>query len=181
MIVSFRNLLQRINAWLDRKTGQQSRRLARQTSRRSFLGRLGSGIVGMSALPLLPVLRAFGADEADELGDPESCDYWRYCAISGTLCTCCGGPLTSCPPGAEPSPITWVGTCHNPADDRNYLISYNDCCGKAVCSRCDCHRTERETPLYFPSRHSSITWCFGLETESRSYHCTMALVLGEAS
>jgi methylamine dehydrogenase light chain len=177
--VSFGNLLERINASLDRKTGEHSRQLARQTSRRSFLGRLGTGIVGMSALPLLPVLRAFGADEVDELGDPKSCDYWRYCAVSGTLCACCGGTLTSCPPGAELSPITWVGTCHNPADDRDYLISYNDCCGKAVCSRCDCHRTEREKPLYSPSRHASITWCFG--TESRSYHCTMALVIGEAN
>ena len=173
------NLLQRINAWFDRKTGDGSRHLARQTSRRSFLGRLGTGIVGMSALPLLPVVRAFGADAAVELGDPKSCDYWRYCAISGTLCTCCGGTERSCPPGAEPSAIHWVGTCRNPVDDKDYLIAYNDCCGKAVCSRCDCHRTEREKPIYFPSRHSSITWCFGLE--SRSYHCTMALVIGEAS
>ena len=177
--MSFGNLLERINAWLDRNTGEHRRQLARQTSRRSFLGRLGTGIVGMSALPLLPVLRAFGADEVDELGDPRSCDYWRYCAISGTLCACCGGTHTSCPPGAELSPITWVGTCHNPADDRDYLISYNDCCSKAVCSRCNCHRTEGEKPLYSPSRHASITWCFG--TESRSYHCTMALVIGEAS
>jgi len=173
------NLLQSINAWVDQKTGDGSRHLARQTSRRSFLGRLGTGIVGMSALPLLPVVRAFGADELDELGDPKSCDYWRYCAISGTLCTCCGGTERSCPPGSEPSTIHWVGTCHNPVDDKDYLIAYNDCCGKAVCSRCECHRTEREKPLYFPSRHSSITWCFG--SESRSYHCTMALVIGEAS
>ncbi len=173
------NLLPRINAWFDQKTGDGSRHLAKQTSRRSFLGRLGTGIVGMSALPLLPVVRAFGADAAVELGDPKSCDYWRYCAISGTLCTCCGGTERSCPPGSEPSTIHWVGTCHNPAEDRDYLIAYNDCCGKAVCSRCDCHRTEREKPIYFPSRHSSITWCFG--SESRSYHCTMALVVAEAS
>ncbi len=173
------NLLHRINAWFDQKAVEGSRQLARQSSRRSFLGRLGTGIVGMSALPLLPVVRAFGADELDELGDPKSCDYWRYCAISGTLCTCCGGTERSCPPGSEPSTTHWVGTCHNPVDDKDYLIAYNDCCGKAVCSRCECHRTEREKPLYFPSRHSSITWCFG--SESRSYHCTMALVIGEAS
>jgi len=172
-------MLRRVNAWFDRKSGEQSRRLARQTSRRSFLGRLGTGIVGMSVLPLLPVLRAFGADEVDELGDPKSCDYWRYCAVSGNLCACCGGSLTSCPPGSEPSPITWVGTCHNHANDRDYLISYNDCCGKAACNRCSCHRAEREKPLYYPSRHASITWCFGIE--NRSYHCTMAMVIGEAS
>ena len=96
------NLLQWFNAWLDQKTGEGSRHLARNTARRSFLGILGTGIVGMSALPLLPVLRAF-ADEIDELGDPRSCDYWRYCAISGTLCSCCGGSESSCPPGSEPA------------------------------------------------------------------------------
>ena len=172
------NLLQEINAWFDKKAVDASRHLARQTSRRSFLGRLGTGIVGMSAFPLLPVVRAFGADAPDELGDPKSCDYWRYCAISGTLCTCCGGTERSCPPGSEPSTVHWVGTCHNPADDKDYLIAYNDCCGKSMCERCGCHRTEREKPLYFPSRHASITWCFG--SKSRSYHCTMALVIGEA-
>ncbi len=172
------NLLHRINAWLDQKTGDGSRHLARNTARRSFLGKLGTGIVGMSALPLLPVLRAFAADEIDELGDPRSCDYWRYCAISGSLCSCCGGSETSCPPGSEPATVHWVGTCHNPVDDKDYLISYKDCCGKAMCRRCGCHRTEREKPIYFPSRHASITWCFG--AESRAYHCTMALVIGTA-
>ena len=97
-------------AWLDRMTGDSSRRLARTTSRRSFLARLGTVLTGAAALPLLPVVRAFAAESVAELGDPQSCDYWRYCALSGTLCSCCGGTYNSCPPGAEPSPITWVGT-----------------------------------------------------------------------
>ncbi len=172
-------VLHRIKAWFDRKTGEGSRYLAKRTSRRSFLGRLGTGIVGMSLLPLLPVVRAFGADAPDELGDPKSCDYWRYCAVGGSLCSCCGGTERSCPPGTEPSTVHWVGSCHNPDDGRDYLIAYNDCSGKAVCQRCECYRTERERPIYFPGRSASITWCFGSET--RSYHCTMALVIGEAN
>jgi methylamine dehydrogenase light chain len=72
-----------------------------------------------------------------------------------------------------------VGTCRNPVDDKDYLISYNDCCGKAVCRRCDCHNTERARPVYYPSKSSSVLWCFG--TESRAYHCTVGVVIGEAS
>ena len=170
-------ILNRIDTWFDQKTNEGSRRLARQTSRRGFLGKLGTAIVGMSALPLLPVERAFGGETPNELGDPKSCDYWRYCAISGTLCSCCGGSKTSCPPGSEPSVIHWVGSCHNPADDKDYLIAYKDCCGKPICNRCGCHNTQGEKPMYFPSRNASITWCFG--AENRSYHCTMALVIGE--
>ena len=164
-------------AYVDATTNRTSRILARRTSRRGFLGRLGSGIVGVAALPLLPVERAFGEGEFPDSGDPQACDYWRYCALSGTLCSCCGGSVTSCPPGSEVSAITWVGTCRNPVDDQDYLISYNDCCGKAACNRCDCHGSEREKPLYFPSKNSSVTWCFG--AEHRSYHCTVALVIGD--
>ena len=169
-------LLRGINAWLDQKTDQGSRQLARRTSRRSFLGKLGAGIVGISALPLLPVERAFSADE---LGDPKSCGYWRYCAISGFLCSCCGGPASTCPPGSEPSAVSWIGTCRNPVDDKDYLISYKDCCGTATCRRCDCHRSEGEKPLYFPSRNSSLTWCFG--TDTRAYHCSLGVVIGQAN
>ena len=171
-------------SWMDQWLGRfddvarrSSRSVARHTSRRRFLGRLGALLVGASGLPLLPVARA-NADRPAELGDPQSCDYWRYCALGGSLCTCCGGSVTTCPPGAEPSPISWIGTCHNPADDKHYLISYNDCCGKATCSRCWCHRSERDLPVYSPAKANDILWCFG--TESRTYHCTVAIVVGEA-
>jgi len=166
--------------WLDEKARDSVRLLARRISRRSFLGRLGSLLAGAALLPLLPVARSFAQESSlTEIGDPQSCDYWRYCALGGTLCTCCGGTLKSCPPGAEPSPITWVGTCRNPVDDRDYLISYNDCCGKEVCRRCGCHNSERDRPVYYTANSNSILWCFG--TEHRTYHCTIAVVLGEAA
>ena len=165
--------------WIDAKARSQALRLARTLSRRNFLSRLGMFIAGAATLPLLPVKRALSQESVQEIGDPQSCEYWRYCAMGGALCTCCGGSLTTCPPGAEPSPITWVGTCRNPVDDRDYLMSYNDCCGKPVCERCFCHNTERDRPVYFPSNAGSILWCFG--TEERTYHCTVAVVLSEAS
>ena len=164
--------------WLDETARASFRLLARRVSRRSFLGRLGAMLVGAAALPLLPVARAFAQETPTELGDSKTCEYWRYCALGGTLCACCGGTHKTCPPGAEASPITWVGTCRNGADERDYLISYNDCCGKAVCSRCGCNRTERDKPVYFPSNSNNILWCFG--TQARTYHCTVAVVLGEA-
>ncbi|WP_351061664.1 methylamine dehydrogenase light chain, partial [Psychrobacter sp. TB20-MNA-CIBAN-0197] len=73
---------------------------------------------------------------------------WKYCAIDGWLCSCCGGTSSSCPPGTTPSPITWIGTCRNPHDGSDYIVSYNDCCGKTSCGKCFCNRNEREKPLY---------------------------------
>ena len=164
---------------IDRKVDVSSRAIARRSSRRGFIGRLGSMMVGASALPLLPVARGHATEGLSEIGDDRSCEYWRYCALGGTLCTCCGGGISTCPPGAEPSPISWVGTCRNPVDGKDYLISYNDCCGKAVCARCFCHNADRDMPVYFPSKANDILWCFG--TESQAYHCTVAAVIGEAT
>ena len=164
---------------LDDRVARSTRGLAKRVSRRGFIGRLGTLLVGASAIPLLPVARAAAASGIPEMGDPQSCDYWRYCAFGGHLCSCCGGSHTQCPPGSELSPVTWVGTCRNPADGKHYLISYNDCCGKAPCGRCFCHRTEGDKPIYYPSKSNNILWCFG--TESHSYHCTVALVLSETS
>ena len=164
---------------VDRMTDRFTRRVARSTSRRSFVGRLGTFLVGMGALPMLPVYREAAAAPAEipEMGDPQTCDYWRYCAFSGSLCSCFGGSHNQCPAGSEAATVSWVGTCENPVDGRNYLISYNDCCGKSSGGRCGCHRSEGDLPVYFPSKSNSILWCFG--SESHAYHCTLALVIGQ--
>src|SRR5205823_5196991 len=44
--------------WLDRLCERATRALARRTSRRSFLTRLGTALAGTAALPLLPMARA---------------------------------------------------------------------------------------------------------------------------
>jgi methylamine dehydrogenase light chain len=152
-----------------------SRALARRTSRRSFLARLGGALVGAAALPLLPIARAHAGDGSD---DPASCSYWRHCSIDGFLCSCCGGTQTACPPGTEMSPITWLGTCRNPADGKDYVISYNDCCGQTFCGRCQCNQNEGDKPIYVAPRSNDIVWCFGVP--STAYHCTVALVVGSA-
>ena len=112
------------------------------------------------------------------LHGPESCDYWKYCAIDGFLCSCCGGTSTSCPPGTAPSPITWIGTCHNPGDGRDYIVSYNDCCGKTSCGNCECNRNEREKPMYRPSRNNDLNWC--MANADSNYHCSVSVILGVA-
>lgn len=169
-----------IDRWL---TGR-ARQVARRTSRRGFLARVGALTFGASALPLLPVMRAAHSATSGEPsldtpeGDPSACDYWRHCAIDGFLCSCCGGTQRSCPPGTEMSPVTWIGTCRNPADGKDYVISYNDCCGKHVCGLCYCHRNEGDKPIYSPARSNDINWCWG--TTNVVYNCSTAIVLGLA-
>lgn len=167
-----------VTKWLDRLTERSTRGIARCSSRRGALRNLGALLVGMSALPALPVARAGGGTNQPEEsgGDPARCDYWRYCAVDGFLCSCCGGSPSSCPPGTEMSPITWIGTCRNPVDGKNYLISYNDCCGKTGCGNCLCTRNEGDRPLYRPNVANDLNWCLG--TKSAVYHCTTALVIG---
>ena len=166
--------------WMERR----GRRLAQGMSRRSFVSRLGVLLVGGSALPILPVARAAAEGGRTEPaattpeGDPTACEYWRHCAIDGFACACCGGTQTSCPPGAELSAVTWVGTCRNPADGRDYVVSYNDCCGQSSCGRCLCNRNEDDKPMYVPSKSNDINWC--QSSQSNVYHCTIAVVLGEA-
>lgn len=174
---------------LDRWMADLSRRVARRTSRRGFLSRLATVVVGGAALPLLPIARAAGqgarapipgeADDGSPAADPSSCEYWRHCAIDGFLCSCCGGSQRACPPGTEQSPVTWIGTCRNPHDGKDYVISYNDCCGKHVCGLCFCHRNEGDKPIYFPPRSNDINWCYGVSTVV--YHCSTAIVLGLAT
>jgi methylamine dehydrogenase light chain len=143
----------------------------------------------LALIPLLPIDRSFRAQAAEPAAgkkteakpatdDPNSCDYWKYCAIDGFLCSCCGGTSNSCPPGTAPSPITWIGTCHNPTDQRDYIVSYNDCCGKVSCSNCVCNRNEREKPMYRPSRNNDLNWC--MANADSNYHCSVSVILGVA-
>ena len=174
--------------WIDDIAERTSRALAQRTSRRSFIARLGTMLVGGAVLPLLPVSRLTSASGAatpsdfgleGENGDPTLCEYWRYCAIDGYLCSCCGGAPNACPPGTVMSPITWLGTCRNPADGKDYVVSYNDCCGQSLCARCLCTRTETERPVYQTFRNNDLLWCF--DTESRAVYCSVAVVVGLAT
>ena len=166
---------------LDQLFERSTRSLAQRTSRRSLLASLGQLLTGAALLPLLPMDRAgrARAAEARQPADgPESCEYWKYCAIDGFLCSCCGGTSASCPPGTAPSPISWIGTCHNAADGRDYIVSYNDCCGKSTCGTCDCVRNEGEKPIYRPSRNNDLNWC--MANADVNYHCTVSVILGVA-
>jgi methylamine dehydrogenase light chain len=166
---------------LDRLCERSTRSLAQRTSRRSLLASLGQLLTGAALLPLLPMDRAGRARAAETpppADSPESCEYWKYCAIDGFLCSCCGGTSASCPPGTAPSPISWIGTCHNAADGRDYIVSYNDCCGKSSCGTCDCTRNEGERPIYRPSRNNDLNWC--MANADVNYHCTVSVILGVA-
>lgn len=174
---------------VDRVTERSVRQVAHRHGRRSFITRLGTGLVGGALLPMLPFDRSghMGAAHAAGAGaapksakktDPMQCDYWRYCAIDGYLCSCCGGSLTTCPPGTEVSKVSWVGTCLNPGDGRHYLVSYNDCCGKGSCGECLCNNNERERPGYRLGVHNDINWC--MANTNSMFHCTTAIIVGTA-
>lgn len=164
-----------------------ARVLAGKLSRRSLLARLGATLVAAPVFPLLPVHRAMAALPTDvitefsqraQTKDAKQCNYWRYCAIDGALCSCCGGGVHTCPAGSTPSPTSWVGTCLNPDDGRQYLVAYRDCCGVGGCGQCQCRTTERETPVYRPQGNNDIIWCFGLS--SMEYHCSTSALIGVA-
>ena len=98
--------------------------------------------------------------------------------MDGFLCSCCGGSATSCPPGRAPSKVTWVGTCHNPADGLDYLVSYNDCCGRTPCGRCFCNTNHGDRPGYRLGVHNDVNWC--MANDSSVYHCTVSVIVGVA-
>src|SRR5438477_3450314 len=111
---------------IDKMSEQLTRNLARFTSRRGFLSRFGVALLMAPALPLLPVARSAKAADVPKTDfernaqatDDTKCNYWKYCGSDGVLCSCCGGGHHTCPPGAEPSPISWIGTCINPEDGK---------------------------------------------------------------
>jgi methylamine dehydrogenase light chain len=173
---------------VDRWMAGLARRLARRSSRRGFLAGLGTLLVGGAGVPLLPVARGWAQERqpvpgephpSTPEGNPDHCGYWRYCAVDGFLASCCGGTHTSCPPGTQMSPITWLGTCRNPVDGKEYVISYNDCCGKDACGKCFCHRNEGDKPVYYTHKSNDIDWCMG--TSAVVYNSTVAVVVGVAT
>jgi methylamine dehydrogenase light chain len=174
----------------DRASERFVRGLAGYTSRRSFLSRLGAAVTASAALPLLPVARSEAAPPPPESDferysqstDDTRCDYWKYCASSGVLCSCCGGDHHTCPPGTEPSPISWVGTSMHPETSKPYIIAYRDCCGKSACQadrNCTCDGEDGALPSYRAQLDNHVIWCFGSSTQV--YHCSTAALVGPAN
>ncbi|GBQ20840.1 methylamine dehydrogenase light chain precursor [Acetobacter estunensis NRIC 0472] len=175
---------------LDRLTETVLRRIAGHSSRRDVITRIGGAVAAAPAFMLLPVSRADAASAKPkamtpfgskaQAKDENACDYWRYCAIDGNLCTSCGGGVHSCPPGTAPSPTSWIGSCYNPQDGNSYMIAYRDCCGQDSCNEVTCLNTDGDQPSYRPMANNDIIWCFGTGT-SEMYNCSTAAVIGKAS
>lgn len=163
---------------LDKSVESNIRSSARQHGRRSFLAKAGSALLGAAVLsPILPFDRRANASGTDAAEDP--CTYWRHCAIDGFLCQESGGSLSTCPPGSTVSAVSWVGTCNNPGDGKNYLISYNDCCGKPfIPTATFCNNNKGERPGYQMSLYNDINWC--MANSDKGYYCTVSLVVGMA-
>ncbi|MCW5714790.1 MAG: amine dehydrogenase [Bauldia sp.] len=177
------DMIDRFLSWMDGASEKAVRRTAMAVGRRNVLATLGTAMMGTALAPMLPFDRTFGKafaqTPAGEDGDVTQCDYWRYCALDGYLCSECGGTLTECTPGSVASTVAWVGTCRNPNDDRDYLVSYNDCCGGGGCvNPTFCFTSQGERPGYRMGLYNDINWCMANET--KGYHCTVAVVVGLA-
>src|SRR5437763_1013424 len=76
---------------IDARVERLARDMAQRVCRRSFIRSIGALMFGAASVPLLPVARgespapALPGTGADP-GDPQSCEYWRHCAIDGFLC-----------------------------------------------------------------------------------------------
>lgn len=164
---------------LDGATEANIRKSARKNGRRSFLAKAGGTLLGAAvAAPILPFdRRAHASSPAGSGEDP--CTYWRHCAIDGFLCEESGGSLTSCPPGTSVSAVSWIGTCSNPGDGKDYLISYNDCCGRPLIPTATfCNQNKGERPGYRMGLYNDINWCTA--NTDKGYHCTVSVVVGMA-
>lgn len=174
--------LEKLGTVFDRAVEGRARKAASLHGRRSFLSKIGTALIGTALVPMLPFDRFNGAQAASMKNrqdtDPKACDYWRYCAIDGPLCACCGGGPSTCPPGTEASKVSWIGTCQNPTDQRHYLVSYNDCCGKVACTRCNCSNSERDRPDYRMGRNGDVWWC--MANNGKDFQCTVSVVVGLA-
>ena len=77
--------------------------------------------------------------------------------------------------------VRQIGVLHGrlaPADGKDYIISYNDCCGKQSCAQCACTRNDSEEPAYRPFNNNDVNWC--LAAKSHIYHCTVSIIRGVA-
>jgi methylamine dehydrogenase light chain len=177
------NIVERAVEWMDRRMEQKMRSAARLRGRRSFLSRLGGIVVGGTLLPILPFDRGTGAEltTSSTSTDDSKCDYWAYCSMGGTRCNACGGTANQCPPGSQPSVLSWVGTCLNPTDKKAYLVSYSDCCGKTECDAPEeafCSHSEGERPAYRIGIFNDANWC--MANANLSAHCSTAIIVGVA-
>ena len=111
-------------------------------------------------------------------GDPTNASHWRYCSIDGFPAAICGGTVSSCPPGTLMSSVTWIGTCRNPVDQKDYIVSYNDCCGKGPCGGTFVHRNEGDKPVYYAQKSNDVGWCMG--DANAAYNSTVSIVIGVA-
>ena len=74
--------------------------------------------------------------------DPMSCDYWKYCAIDGwSKLLRRHVEVAHRARRLRRSRGSARAAIRTSSD---YIVSYNDCCGKTSCGKCFCNRNERE-------------------------------------
>ena len=172
--------------WLDVFAENSARALARRTSRRNVLAGLGSFLLGAAAVPLLPVARGAETKRGRAMR-PMRIPAIRCPATTGGTAPSTGSSAAvaaarnrcarrarTCPRSLGSAPAT------TPATAIEYVISYNDCCGKSSCGRCFCNRNEGDSPLFQPGKSNDYNWCSGNSKANIPYHCSTARIVGVA-
>ena len=174
------------DSWFERS----ARGVAQHSSRRSAMAKLGKVLVGSAMLPLLPSIaprmrpmrhRARRLRPAARDGGKRRSDELRLLEIlrdRRLAVQLLRRHVEQLPTGHDA--FADHVDRHVPQSARrfDYIVSYNDCCGKTSCGKCFCNRNEREKPLYKLSLNNDINWC--MANGNSNYHCSVSVLLGAA-
>jgi hypothetical protein len=138
--------------------------LARQKTRRSFLGRLGKVTVAAAGISTFPLGIALMTPEAANATNAV-CGWDLMCGIWGQPCANCG-VYYQCPTGSYLGSGSWYWCCSG------HVYSYQDCCTWNVPYTCT------SEPCHNNPNGQQPTWC-PTDGYTYYYYCSIVVDTGQ--